>query len=88
VFDGNILPDGTVEVTNKFSLLILNFSLITVFHAMKKKLKYVTKWRNKPVLIIVIFAQQGPELRLPLGQGIAGHVASTGKHCWSLGVIR
>ncbi len=23
--------------------------------------------------------QQGPEVRLPLGQGIAGHVASTGK---------
>ena len=23
--------------------------------------------------------QQGPEVRLPLGQGIAGHVASTGQ---------
>jgi hypothetical protein len=34
---------------------------------------------EKKIFKSLFLLQQGPEVRLPLGQGIAGHVASTGK---------
>jgi hypothetical protein len=46
---------------------------------LQKKKKTCCKEEKKSVLLIDVIVQQGPELRLPLGQGIAGHVASTGK---------
>ena len=35
-------------------------------------------YSGRSILNVVLVFQQCPEVRLPLGQGIAGHVASTG----------